>query len=348
MKSSHNVPCISPCRRGAKTERLRHDDLLQAIAKGLPRADEQQPIILAFIGNAEKFLAMRTLFGVQNQPRPNAKQKSCEISFQIDPLRAHDDHPLILVNWDVRKSCGKWSGTKRNKCYEAGQSILHQLSLKDVATPDFHTQLLSPFVNIFCYFSADLGGFVEIAHRLARWLEQGNSSTLPDGTLPSVVIIISNFDHNVKNEEESTKAFVTMLREETSEDPFQQLSAINVFALPPKGAVSAKAHFKRVKKHFLQNMERMHKQRQDRYVSFSATHLVAFFKAATAHFTKSTQTPFNFIKASRTFNSISSDMPEHFFNFLKYVTSTQQLKTFAAPMIASSLLLDSYPPDAHG
>jgi hypothetical protein len=347
MESSDNTRCISPCRCGAKTNLLRHANPLQAVVNDLPRADEQRPNILALIGNAEKSFAMRTLFGVQNPRRSRQKQKSCEIYFHLDPRKACDDHPLLLLDWDVRKSCDMWRGTKRNKCYEAGQSILNRMTAKGDIAQDIHTRILSSFVDVFCFFSDDLGGFKQIARRVAVWLEQGKSPTLPAGTLPSMVIITSIFAPRATTEQETRKSFIEMLREETLEDPFLQLSSINILAVQRKGAASTRARFKRVKQHLMKRLEWTQKNKQDFHVSFSATHVAAFFKLAINHFAESANTPFDFVRASRTFNFVASDMHEHFSNFLKYITSTHVLTSFAAPMIASSLLLDSYPPDAH-
>jgi hypothetical protein len=347
MGSSDSTRCISPCRYGVKTNWLRHANPLQAVVNDLPRADEQHPNILALIGNTEKSFAMRTLFGVQNPRRLRQKQKSCEIYFHLDPLQACDDHPLLLVDWDVRKSCDMWRGTKGKKCYEAGQSILHRMNAKGNTAQDIHTQILSSFVDVFCFFSDDLGGFKQIARRVAVWLEQGKSSTLPAGTLPSMVIITSSFSPRVTTEQEARESFIGMLREETLEDPFLQLSAINIFALQRKGAISTRTRFKHLKQHLMKRLEWTQKNKQDFQLSFSATHVAAFFKLAITHFAEFANTPFDFVRASRTFNFVASDMHEHFSNFLKYVTSTHVLTNFAAPMIASSLLLDSYPPDAH-
>lgn len=348
MKNNDHTRCISPCRHGGNTNSLRYANLLQTVVDGLPRPDEQRPSILVLVGNTEKSVATRTLFGFRNTRRPKTQQKSCEISIHPDPSTAPSDCPLLLVNWDVRKSCDKWSGTKRNRCYEAGQTLLRQLPSREGFADDFHTQLLSPFTDVFCFFSDDLGGFRQVAQRLACWLEHGRSSTLPVGTLPSVVIVTSRFAPKPAVEAEARKAFLWMLAEETPEDPFQQLSTIDIVAIRSKGATSAKVRFRRVKEHLRQRLKQAQTNREDNQVSFSATHVAAFFKRASIHFAESINTPFDFVRASRAFNTVASDMREHFSNFLKHTTSIHQLTNFSAPMIASSLLLDSYPPDAHG
>jgi hypothetical protein len=139
-----------------------------------------------------------------------------------------------------------------------------------------------------------------------------------------------------------------MLGEETSEDPFQQLSTIDVVAVCSQGATSAKVRFRRVREHLSQRLKHVQTNKEDHQVSFSASHVAAFFHRASIHFAESINTPFDFVRASRTFNTVASDMHQHFSNFLKHTTSTHQLTNFSAPMIASCLLLDSYPPGAHG
>jgi hypothetical protein len=58
------------------------------------------------------------------------------------------------------------------------------------------------------------------------------------------------------------------------------------------------------------------------YISFSAIYVNAFFKRASAYFTKSAVALFDFVRVSRTFNSVALDMHKHFLAFLKHITST--------------------------
>jgi hypothetical protein len=344
--------CMSPCSRGDESKVLLRANLLQTVVDSLPRPDEQRPSVLVLIGNAEKSLFTRTLFSIQSGRSAKTKRKSCEIYAHVDPFTASSDRPLLLLDWNVRKSCDKWSSTKRNKCQDASQSVINPLHISESRSYGVDFRLLSPFTDVFCFFSADLGGFRQVAQCLARWLEQGQSSTLPERALPRVVIVTSKIPPTQAAEKEATKAFLHMLMEETPRDPDQQLPAVDVIALKPKDAAAAtttaKARIQRAKEQLCERAKQMQQNREKHHVSFSATHVNAFFERASAHFTKSAVAPFDFVRASRTFNSVAPDMHEHFSAFLKHITSTHQLTNFIAPMIASSLLLDSYPPDAHG
>ncbi|OCK95341.1 uncharacterized protein K441DRAFT_556486, partial [Cenococcum geophilum 1.58] len=80
---------------------------------------------------------------------------------------------------------------------------------------------------------------------------------------------------------------------------------------------------------------------------FSVTHFAAFLASAYEHFSQKIDEPFDFIKASRVDNPVPRDLDEHLTNLLKHVRNSGDLIEFAAPTIASSLLLDSYPPNSH-
>ena len=87
--------------------------------------------------------------------------------------------------------------------------------------------------------------------------------------------------------------------------------------------------------------------RKESRILFSAQHLGAFLSQACAHFAESPRESFNFIQASRIDNLPALDLKEHLTRFLLKINSLLDLRSFAVPLIASSLLLDNYPPDMH-
>jgi hypothetical protein len=90
------------------------------------------------------------------------------------------------------------------------------------------------------------------------------------------------------------------------------------------------------------------RDREARRALYSAAHTAAFLQGAGPHFARSPDAPFGFVQASRANNPVAPDLAEHLSNFQKHIASSTQLTEFAAPLLASTLLLDSYPPDAHG
>jgi hypothetical protein len=213
-------------------------------------------------------------------------------------------------------------------------------------------RLLFPFADVLCFFSDDLGGFRQTAQRLALWLEQSRSSTAAEAPLPGVVIVTSKLPPSAAAEAQAKRAFLWMLEEEMGvelgADLPKQLSAIDVVAIRLRGATWTDAGCRRVKGRLMKQSDQVRRRRAASRALYSATHMVAFLKGAGAHLARSLDAPFDFIHASRLHNPVAPDLAEHLSNFLGRIDSSDQLTEFAAPMIASTLLLDNYPPGAHG
>jgi len=202
-------------------------------------------------------------------------------------------------------------------------------------------------VDVFCFFSADLGGFKQIACHVAAWLEKGSSSTLPKCTYPRVIIVSDKIPPGAETEKEARKSFLWLLEQETTKDPFEQISAIDIVALFPAGTMSDEARHRPLKERLMDGSDQVRKKREETRLLFSATHFGALFKYACGHFAETNGQPFNFIRASRTCNPIAPDLEEHLSTFLKHARNPNELTKFVVPIIASSFFLDNYPPDAH-
>ena len=218
--------------------------------------------------------------------------------------------------------------------------------LNRIAT-GIYSKLLLPFADIFCFFCDDLGGLRQVARHLAAWLEQGDSSTLPRSTHPRVVIVTEKLPPGAESEKEARTALLWLLREETTKDLSERVSAIDIIALFPNGTISVEARHRLLKERLMDGSDLVRKNREDVRSLFSTTHFVTFLRSACEHFSNSIDRPFDFIQAFREYNPVALDLEEHLSNFLKHVKAPGELTEFAAPIIASSLLLDNYPPDAH-
>ncbi|KAF2844459.1 FabD/lysophospholipase-like protein, partial [Plenodomus tracheiphilus IPT5] len=207
--------------------------------------------------------------------------------------------------------------------------------------------ILFPFADVFCFFATDLGGFRQVAQRLAGWLTHCSSPSRPNATLPSVFVVTDTFPPSAAAESEALKAFLWMLGEETAVDPYERVSSIDIVAMHPKSAISPDARFRRLKERVMERSDQARSTRRATRSLFHASHLAALLYSAGAHFAQSSRASFDLVRATRTHNPVPTDLDEHLSNFLHHVTSLTGLNEFAAPMIASSLLLDSYPPDAH-
>ena len=102
----------------------------------------------------------------------------------------------------------------------------------------------------------------------------------------------------------------------------------------------------RLRRQLLKASGRVRSKRGDRGLLFSASHLMAFSEIAFDHLLLTE--PFHFIKGSRLLNPVATDLAQHLTNFVNQVESAHDLTAFAAETIASSFLLDHYPPGMHG
>jgi len=162
-----------------------------------------------------------------------------------------------------------------------------------------------------------------------------------------VVIVTEKIPSGVENEKEARKAFLWLLSEETKRDLFEQVSAIEIIALFPAGALSVNARHRLLKERIMSGSDQVRQHREQSRYLFSVTHFAAFLASACEHFSRVIHEPFDFIQASRVDNPAPQDLDEHLANLMKHIRSSGDFTAFAAPTIASSLLLDSYPPNSH-
>jgi hypothetical protein len=138
-----------------------------------------------------------------------------------------------------------------------------------------------------------------------------------------------------------------MLGEETTRDPFEQFSEISVVAIFPADTISVEARFRPLKERLMEASHRIRTNREDSRLLFSTTHFNALFGYACRHFAETIDQPFNFIEAARKYNPVALDLDKHLSTLLKHIRNPSELTEFAVPIIASSFLLDNYPPGAH-
>jgi hypothetical protein len=331
---------------------LLESDRLQTLTNQITDPDTQQPSLFVLIGNTSKSLALRELFGINKSRIFRSKRTAGEIHLHINPTSVFHSRPIFVADGDLSGQTLRAKAAATDKCHDTTRRALPRPAglpspSLDELTNSIYSRLLFPFADVFCFFSADLGGFRQIARHIAAWLEKGQLSTLPKSTYPRVVIVTEKMPPGAEREKEARKAFLWLLREETTIDLFERISAIDIVALFPNDKMSVEARHRRLKECLLNTSDQVRKNREDTRTLFSATHFAAFFRYACVHFSKTSQEPFDFILTSRKQNPIAPDLAEHLHNFLKHIKSPKELKEFAVPMIASSFLLDNYPPDSH-
>jgi len=343
MKRCNHTCWLSLASHGGATSLL-ETDRLEHVKACFQEPDSQQPSLVALIGNTEKSASLRQLFGVKRPRWPKARRGTGEIHLHVDSGSVFGARPLLVAEGDlfIKRSLRAFAA---GKCHEVRWRSIQRddkASGLSEAASGLYSQLLFPFTEVFCFFSDDLGGFRQIARHLAAWLEQGCLSTLPRGTHPRIIIVTGKVPQGAASEAEARKAFLWLLREETSEKLSERFSNVEVIALLPHNSLSADARYRLLKERLKSASEEVRRRRAELRSLFSMTHLVAFLRYACEHFVDNAKEPFDFIQASRTHNPVGPDLRQHLSNFLRHSETTDELIEFAAPVIASCFFRDNY------
>ena len=300
------------------------------------------------IGNRAKTSALQQVFSIKRNWQLGSRRATNKIYLHSDPSTIFFQTPVFIAEGDIK--CQDFRERPfASKYHELTRRAVHRTNADtslDQVWSRLFTDLLYPFVDTFCFFCDDLGGLDSVTPIVGAWLQRGHSSTLPRSTLPRLILVTQALHPSTEREIDARQKFLELLKQETPEDIFEQVSAIEVIALFPSGSLSTRSRHRLLRERLMDRSDRVRQSRENSRVLFTTRHFTTFLKAACENFANNTN-KFDFIQSSRVHNSVAVNLEEHLSNFLKYIKSTDKLIDFAAPIIASSLLLDNYPPDAH-
>ena len=351
---------------------LQNTDRLQTLLEDLPDPDEQSPSLLVFIGNRSKAMAIKKLaktfsppprygressrqhhddWSSEGQTKMNGRRANGEIHLHIHAPSTFSRRPVLLAEGDL-PSLDKPRVLTSEKCHE---TTSRPLLAGTPAIPTFsesadkiYLRLLSPFTDVFCFFANDVGQLQPIVQRLALWMDLGQPSSLPKSTRPKVLIVVERSGNFHGDDDSASVSFKQMLSEETTIDVSDHFSDIRILSLAARDTdLSNGARHRELFEQLLNFSDQVREARVRTQTLFSAHTFSAFFHHAVAHVAATSVQPFNFISTSRIENPVASDLQDHLVEFLHRIKTPQALLQLAIPIIASSFLLDNYPPDMH-
>ncbi|KAJ9129295.1 hypothetical protein NKR23_g12567, partial [Pleurostoma richardsiae] len=242
-----------------------------------------------------------------------------------------------------------WRSWKAQQCHEVTVRPLPQDSFPGtiVETADYvYYRLLLPFADVVCFFADDLGGIDRVVCRLAAWLDKGPASATE--VRPWLLVVVGD-----GAEEELLASFWDLVSAETSIDVRDRFRGVRVVSLSAqrRGVGRRQRHAKGpwdgVRDEVLRASDLTQRARRGSSSLFSARHLAAFLQHAAENVPDTLRAPFDFIRASRVWNPVAPDLEMHLANFLRGFRSPEAIKDVAVPVVASSLILDQYPPGMH-
>lgn len=322
---------------------LHHCNRALTVIQEMTSPDTQHPSMIFFVGKRSKDAALRELFPNNNIRRGN---KSGIVNLRLDSSTFGSDLPLLFADGDPSAPIPHRLGAT---AYH-GQTTVplawsrdHEQSILQVV----HARLVALFSDVICIFADDLGGLDGVADFLVRWVRMGSPSCLPTKIRPRVIVVVREEDAAVTHRVLQIYDLETHLQREYPELRAQVFSSISLMHLAGDH-VSSLARHRRLKEVLLTEVEALRTDRIEHRLLFSATHFEAFFRYAVQHVATSIDVPFDFIANTRVCNRIEDDYRDHIAAFMslsyEYFGSYESLTSF----IASSILMDAYPPRMHG
>ena len=209
-----------------------------------------------------------------------------------------------------------------------------------------YARLAFLFSDVICIFADDFGGLESVASYISQWVEIGSASSLPRSIRPRMVIVQTEDSMAATQSFLEFKELQFRLEIENKEHRDDVFSSIILLRL--QGAhLSPLARHHRLKDVLLKEIDMARLIRLEEKALFSATHFEAFFRQAIHHIAQSCIHPFDFIERSRIYNEVGFDHQNHLSRFLRLGFENHISAESLTFIIASSLLMDAYPPKMH-
>ncbi|KAL9127044.1 MAG: hypothetical protein Q9217_004008 [Psora testacea] len=322
---------------GGKEVALVNPGRLTRIVGELTNPTAQQPSVLFFIGGKAKTQALRELF-------PNHIKKGRHdgiATLRVDHTSLYSDHPVLFAESDPLTTV---VSTLDTSCHETESFPIrwaNPTTVHDVYDI-LHARIFCPFSDVLCIFADDFPDLSSVVDRLKCWAIAGGGSSPPR---PSVVIV-------KQGGEASASPTLDLLEMQDAQFNLDQkvlkdfYTSIKVLYLADE-QISPLARFRRLKELLWRQMDEMRNIRLRCRRLYSAVHLNKFFQMAVSQTASSILRPFDFVLASRLGNEVGPDHVDHLTSFLRLGTDCGLSNDTIASFIASTILLDAYPPKMH-
>ncbi|KAJ9133184.1 FabD/lysophospholipase-like protein [Pleurostoma richardsiae] len=255
--------------------------------------------------------------------------------------RGPSNDAVLLAQCIISSGLKHRPGFTPSKCHELNRvsSPRRDSDSSCLVDPGYlYHRIFYPWADVICLFCAEFGGLQETMRRLAGWLDEGAPATL--FVRPWLIVVTEE-----ETDEDAANALGEILERQPKTNVHAYFAGIRTLGGPTVG--SRRGQCVQLKNAVVEKMRELRKTRESLHLLFSARHLVAFLERSAAHVMHSPQSQLDTIKTSRQDNVVPEDLPGHLSAFLGQIERLTEIYEFAAPMVASSLLLDSYPPDMH-
>ena len=289
----------------------------------------QFPGLALMIGNSRKNEALRYLFAANR----TTSRRAC-IKLGLDNRTIYGDHPLFFAECDLHLA--PLETDQPNQYTEI--PMPWAAPTDDCILDVLIARSLLLFVDVVCIFAEDVGGLEAVQATLSEWAAlRRNASNLD--YRPRVLIVMQTANPSVTHQVLDEADFLFQLLRNPD---IPKVFTINTICLP-SGSLSRESRYLRLKDELLKALDLSRQHRKEDGYLFSAVHLDSFLHLALQHACQKPQWPFEFI--SRRSISQAKEHASHLATFLR-MTDHHKWDDRAA-FIASTIMVEAYPPGAH-
>ncbi len=313
---------------------LLDDDRLDRAMQPMTNPSAQYPSLQFFIGRKAKDLALPELFP-HNNVRRGHQDRNCVANLRLDASSISCNRPILFADSDplsVIYRNHEAASCHRTASYSVPWAVASNHSLYDI----LHARLFFLFTDVICIFADDFKDHGSVTDRLNTWATIGSAVDLPREIRPRVVIVASDQMEKLRRNKQSWSTVNTR----------NSFSSIELLYLPGDH-LSPLARYRRLKDTLLRQADEIRWLRISKHYLFSAVHMSRLFSRALQHIVDSINQPFSFIRASREGNEITEDYSNHLLTFFKLGARCEVPYSSLISFVASSILMDAYPPNMH-
>lgn len=313
---------------------------------GTLRAPEKQyPTMLALIGNQSKRIVLKRLGCCAEVGR---RRGHGEVHLSQSALRIFQNSPVVVADCDIPIHGRLPRASKTSLCHEISAEHLPRdaKQLKAVERGDhvLHHAVI-PFADVICIFVEEIGGISRSLKRLVAWADLGPASVA--SCLPRVLLVVrdalkTDMEHAIGQFQRRYPALKTR---------FAQISVIgtvDVKSQPARPKELSATSWRSLRGTIVTTLQEAHSLRSRAHCMFSGVHFFKFLQMGARNLKKHESMPFDFVGAAREHHEVPASLSNHLSTFLELFHSTESMKTVAIPLLASSFILDQYPPGMHG
>jgi hypothetical protein len=329
---------------GVNETRLLDPGRMSQLTSRLRAPANQRPLLVFFVGLRTKDSALKELY-----PHTDFGPNLCNnlATLRIDNESADLDHPILLAESSPGQNFSR--ATDDTRCSGAESFPLQWM---DAASSDslydfVHARIFCLFVDVLFVFADDFASFNQTVQLLESWAAAGGSgSKYTEKARPRVVIV-------TKCAENGPSPTLNILEMEDIQQGLHNkllrgfFSTIKVLHLTI-GQKSPLARFRRLKGLLRRELDEMLIIRRNLGCLYTAVHINYFFRRAVTHIVATPDQPFDFVLASRRDNKILADLDQHLSRFLRLGLKHGAAQESLIIIIASTVILDAYPPKMHG